>query len=180
MNAITKTEGPCVVLAGAGTGKTYTIVEKIKHLVLNKNVDAGKIVCITFSNEAANNLVLRVKKLLGDKLKDGKEPVIRTFHGFSADLLREFGEKIGVNSKFRILDPDQAKVILHRNLKVNAGNCHKYIGTIGTVKDLGIKIEEFEKYLEKREKEYSGIDLEKRLENLSFELHTIHLSNFKA
>ena len=180
MNAITKTEGPCVVLAGAGTGKTYTIVEKIKHLVLNKNVDAGKIVCITFSNEAANNLVLRVKKLLGDKLKDRKEPVIRTFHGFSADLLREFGEKIGVNSKFRILDPDQAKVILHRNLKVNAGNCHKYIGTIGTVKDLGIKIEEFEKYLEKREKEYSGIDLEKRLENLSFELHTIHLSNFKG
>ena len=177
MNPITKTNGPCVVLAGAGTGKTYTIVEKIKHLVLDEKIDAGKIVCITFSNEAANNLILRVKKIIGDK---GNGIVIRTFHGFSADLLREYGGKIRVNEKFKILDPDQAKVVLHRNLKVNAGNCHKYISTIGTVKDLGIKIKEFEDYLGKKEEEYKGIDLEKRLENLSFELHTMHLSNFKG
>src|SRR3989344_7433208 len=121
--AIKKTTGPCLILAGAGTGKTYTIVEKIKYFIKNKIYKPEKIVCITFSNEAANNLILRIDKSFGDFKKEGK-PIIRTFHGFSADLLRQHGDKIGISKEFKILDPDQAKVILHRNLKVNAGNCH--------------------------------------------------------
>src|SRR3989338_7895010 len=102
--AIEKTKGPCVILAGAGTGKTHTIVEKIKYIIANGIYLPDKIVCITFSNEAANNLILR------------------TFHGFSADLLRKHGEKIGISKEFKILDPDQAMVIIHRNLKINPIN----------------------------------------------------------
>ena len=90
MNAIEKVKGPCVILAGAGTGKTYTIVEKVKYLISQDACQPEKIVCITFSNEAANNISLRIKKVLNE----GKEPIVRTFHGFSADLLREHGEKI--------------------------------------------------------------------------------------
>src|SRR3989344_6095731 len=149
MNAIEKVKGPCVILAGAGTGKTYAIVEKMKHLV-QIGVKPERIVCITFSNEAANNLVLRIEKVLGlTNIGNGNanEPVIRTFHGFSADLLRSYGDKIGISKEFKILDPDQAKVILHRNLKVHVINCHKYIGTIGTAKDLGIKLNEFQQFL---------------------------------
>jgi len=56
MDVISKTEGPCVILAGAGTGKTYTIVEKAKYLVENKIYPSNKIVCLTFSNEAADSL----------------------------------------------------------------------------------------------------------------------------
>ncbi|MEK6850412.1 MAG: UvrD-helicase domain-containing protein, partial [Nanoarchaeota archaeon] len=63
--AIEKKDGPCIILAGAGTGKTYTIVEKIKYLIENKIYSPEKIVCITFSNEAANNLILRIDKILG-------------------------------------------------------------------------------------------------------------------
>ena len=170
--AIEKSKGPCVILAGAGTGKTYTIVEKIKYIISNKIYPAEKIVCITFSNEAANNLILRTDKLLG--LKE-KSPIIRTFHGFSADLLRKYGSKIGISEKFKILDPDQAKVVLHRNLRVGVNNCHKYISTIGTAKDLGIKISDFQSFIEKEMAKYKDTDLQKRLENLNFELQTLHL-----
>src|SRR3989344_7731405 len=107
--AIEKSSGPCIILAGAGTGKTYTIIEKIKYLIENKIYNPEKIVFITFSNEAANNLVLRMDKILG---QEAKKPIIRTFHGFSADILRKFGSSIGINEKFKILDPDQAKVVL--------------------------------------------------------------------
>lgn len=173
--AIKKTEGPCLILAGAGTGKTYTIVEKIKYLVENNVYDTEKIVCITFSNEAANNLTLRLNKILKNKI-----PIIRTFHGFSADLLREKGDKIKINKDFKILDPDQAKVLLHRSLKVLPANCHRYISTIGTSKDLGVSIDDYKNYLAKESKKYEGVDLEKRVENLSFELQTMHLSKIKA
>jgi len=175
-NAIEKSEGPCVILAGAGTGKTYAIVEKMKNLV-EGGVKSERIVCITFSNEAANNLVLRIEKILGINRNADKvsKPVIRTFHGFSADLLRSYGDKVGISKDFKILDPNQAKVILHRNLKVNVINCHKYIGTIGTAKDLGIKLEEFQKFLQRELDRYVGINLEGKLEALNFEFQTMHI-----
>lgn len=62
--AIAKVKGPCVILAGAGTGKTHAIVEKIKYLIKNKIYNPERIVCITFSNEAANSLLARVQKSL--------------------------------------------------------------------------------------------------------------------
>ena len=147
MDAITKTTGPCVILAGAGTGKTYTIVEKIKHLIANKVYAPERIVCITFSNEAANNLLSRVQKFVN--LENGKEPIIKTFHAFSADLLRRYGDKIGLSNEFSILEPNEAKVVLHRNFKVTGYNCHRYISNIGTAKDLGITIEQLKTYLDK-------------------------------
>ena len=92
--AIKKEKGPCVILAGAGTGKTYTIVEKIKYLIGSKIYSPERIVCITFSNDAANNLASRVRNAVD--FDNGKEPVIKTFHSFSAELLRKYGEKIGI------------------------------------------------------------------------------------
>ena len=170
--AIEKIKGPCIILAGAGTGKTYTIVEKIKYLIEKNIYEPEKIVCITFSNEAANNLSLRVSKIIG---QNEKQPIIRTFHGFSADILRKYGQRINIKTDFKILDPDQAKVILHRSLKVTPINCHKYISTIGTAKDLGIKLEDFQSFINKEISRYSNIDLQKRLEDLNFELQTLHL-----
>src|SRR3989344_3597357 len=175
MNAIEKVSGPCVILAGAGTGKTYTMVEKVKHLVLNNIYPSNKIACITFSNEAANNLLLRIDKSLMDAGIKKHGIIVRTFHGFSADLLRKYGHLINISKEFKILDPEQAIIILHRSLRINGINCKRYISTLSTAKDLGIKIEEFQKYIEETLKEYPGVDLEKRLENLNFELQTMHL-----
>lgn len=170
---IKKISGPCVVLAGAGTGKTHTIVEKIKYLIKNKIYSPERIVCITFSNEAANNLMSRVQRALD--IKDGNGPVIKTFHAFSSDLLRKHGEKIGINEKFNILDSDQSKVIIHRYLKITPGNCHKYISAIGNAKDLGINIESLKEYLDEKLLGFKDIDLEKRIESLRFSLRTLYL-----
>ncbi|MBI2632094.1 ATP-dependent helicase [Candidatus Pacearchaeota archaeon] len=172
ISAIKKVKGPCVILAGAGTGKTHTIVEKVKYIIENKIYSPEKIVCITFSNEAANNLSSRISRILG---KIENSPIIRTFHGFSADLLRIYGVKIGIKNNFKILDPDEAKVILHRNLRIAPGNCHKYISNIGIAKDLGIGINDLRNYLLSKEREFLGINLEKKLEILQFELQTLYL-----
>ncbi len=172
MSVITKSHGPCVIIAGAGTGKTYTIVEKVKHLVENAIYPAEKIVCITFSNEAANNLTVRIRKKI-----TGANPIIRTFHGFSADLLRMHGNQVDIAKDFKILDTDQAKIVLHKNLRIPAGNCHKYMGTIGTAKDLGITLEELSQYFLAKSKRFADIDIQKRLELLTFELQTIHITN---
>lgn len=175
MNAVEKTSGPCVILAGAGTGKTYTIVEKVKHIVSNKVYPIDKVVCITFSNEAANNLTVRISRTLRE-MGEKKEPIIRTFHGFSADLLRKYGTQIGISENFKILDPEQAMVLLHRSLKTPAFYCQKYIPTIGTCKDLGIPLEDFQSYLSKEFDKIKDIQIEKRIEILNFEIQTMHLS----
>lgn len=172
MNPIEKKEGPCIILAGAGTGKTYSIVEKVKYLIGNKIYNPEKIVCITFSNEAANNLLNRIQKVVD---LEGKELAIQTFHAFSADLLRSHGHLIDINEDFKILTPEESKVVLHRNFKVTPYYCHKYISSIGTAKDLGISLKELEDYVNKK---LEGIDVEtweKRLESLQFELQTIYL-----
>jgi len=173
MGVIEKYEGPCVVLAGAGTGKTHTIVDKVKHLIVGGVYKPEKIVCITFSNEAANSLMSRIRR----SFESGDNVIVRTFHGFSADLLREFGDKIGVRKDFMILDPDEAKVVLCTNLGVPPGNCSRYVGSIGQAKDLGISIESVESYLDKEEFKLEGIDLNKRLESLQFEFQTLHMKS---
>ncbi len=172
MNIVQK-EGTCVILAGAGTGKTYTIVEKLKHLI-NMNVyNSKKIVCITFSNEAANNLLNKIQKFVfADKM-----PIIKTFHGFSADLLRIYGERIGVNKDFKILDMDEAKVILCKNLNIAPNYCHTYMKTINSAKDLGISIEKFREHVDNMIKGYEIIDLKHKLEQLHLELQNLDAKN---
>jgi len=170
-NPIKKIHGPSVILAGAGTGKTQAILEKTKHLIRNNHAEPNKIVLITFSNEAANSLQTRIARFLP---QNSKQPIIKTFHAFSADLLREHK-----NKNFTILTPDEAKVVLHRNLKVPAGNCHKYVGSIGTAKDLGITISKIESFLNKKLAPHKDTNLEKHLENLQFEYQTLYLNSNK-
>lgn len=175
--AIQKTQGPCIILAGAGTGKTHTIVEKLKYLLENKTYAPQKIVCLTFSNEAANEMRKRILKILPYSPEEDKEPIIKTFHSFCSDLLKKHGEKINIPESFRILLPDDAKILLHKNLKVTPTLCHKYINEIGIAKDLGIQEEDLEDYLTKKTPNSNIRELEKTLENLQFKLQVLTLSN---
>lgn len=168
MDVINKVSGPCVILAGAGTGKTYAIVEKVKHLIEGRVYEPEKIVCITFSNEAADSLFSRIKK----KISIDKEPIIKTFHSFSAELLREHGEKIGVKNDFKILTPDEAKIVLHKFFGVSSFNCHRYVETIGKAKDLGIGIEKLEKYFNK--KINADEDIDKKFHEMHLELQKMN------
>ncbi|MEK6928950.1 MAG: ATP-dependent DNA helicase [Nanoarchaeota archaeon] len=169
--AIERTNGPCIVLAGAGTGKTKLIVDKIKYIIENKIYPPEKIVCLTFSNEAADNILKRVRK----DVQLEKEPIITTFHAFSSDILKKYGEKIGIKENFHILDSNEAKILLNKGLKVKPYYCKKYISTIGTAKDLGISLENLQLYLKEETNKLGEFDLKKRLESLHFELQTMHL-----
>ncbi|NCO11409.1 hypothetical protein CO038_04485 [Candidatus Pacearchaeota archaeon CG_4_9_14_0_2_um_filter_39_13] len=169
-SVIKKTKGPCAILAGAGTGKTYAIVEKVRYILQNKIYPPEKIVCLTFSNEAANALRSRILGIL----KDDREPAVKTFHSFCADLLRKYGEKIGINPDFKILLPEDAKIILHKNFKIQPYYCHKYTATISTAKDLGISIQDLQEYIDKNPHE----DLDKKIEDLQFKLKTFYLKDY--
>ncbi len=171
MDAIKNVKGPCVILAGAGTGKTHNIIEKLKYIMENEIYNPKKIVCITFSNEATENIFKRLSR----EIKSEQRPLIRTFHGFSADLLREYGEKIGIKKDFEILDSDEAKVLLRNSFKISPRNCHEYISSISVARDWGISLEVLEKYLEKKKEKYPFDNLNKIYEELFLKCQTISL-----
>ncbi len=173
--AISKSQGPCIILAGAGTGKTHSIVEKVKYLIKNNLYKPKEILCLTFSNEAANSMASR---LLADLQDNGnyEVPKVSTFHALCSDLLKEHGSLIGVNPEFRIMIPEDAMVSLHKNLRVNARLCSKYVSSMSTAKDLGITLEEYSKFIE-QEKLNIPENVEQELEKLQFELKTLHIKS---
>ena len=86
-DAVVNTEGPCLVIAGAGSGKTKVLTHKIAYLIDEKNVKPWNILAITFTNKAANEMKDRVEKLVGDIAKD---MWIGTFHAICVRILRKF------------------------------------------------------------------------------------------
>ncbi len=162
--AIQKTTGPCVVLAGAGTGKTYLIVQKIKYLVENSIYKPERIVAITFSNEAANTLAARVNRELSNHKN---EVIIKTIHAFAAMLIKNNNQQ----ENPIIIDTDEAKLMLHTMLKVEPINCHRYVNTIATAKDQGISWNELEEYIMKKTQQKTE-EIKRRLEDLQIEHYT--------
>jgi len=170
--AIEKVKGPCLLKAGAGTGKTYTIVKKISHMVNEKIYKPQEILCLTFSNEATNHLKEEVNK----ELKTSSEITIRTFHGFCSDILKGLGSKIDIDPDFEVLEPDDAKVLMHKYLGVSPYNSGRYVTSISTAKDFGISIEQMEKYTESLKSVFTGIeDIDLYAKEMDLKLKTLHL-----
>jgi ATP-dependent DNA helicase Rep len=109
LEAVHHLTGPCLVLAGAGSGKTRVIVHKIARL-LQEGYAPGQIAAITFTNKAAQEMRERAKELVGPKA--AKHLVISTFHSLGVRILRAEGEKLGLKEKFSILDSDDVLSIL--------------------------------------------------------------------
>jgi DNA helicase II / ATP-dependent DNA helicase PcrA len=97
--AVTRTEGPVLILAGAGSGKTRTLVYRIAHLVRGARVDPGRIVAVTFTNKAAAEMRERVREFAPE---EAKRVTISTFHSLGVRILREHGERLGLPKKFAI------------------------------------------------------------------------------
>ncbi|MBQ0930219.1 UvrD-helicase domain-containing protein [Ideonella alba] len=115
MAAVHHLAGPCLVLAGAGSGKTRVITHKIARL-LQADVPARRIAAITFTNKAALEMRERARALVGPRA--AKDLVISTFHSLGVRLLREDGGLLGLKPQFSILDADDVLGVLR-----DAGSC---------------------------------------------------------
>ena len=112
--AVTNTEGPSLVIAGAGSGKTKVLTHKIAYLMGEKNVSPFNILAITFTNKAANEMKERVEKLVGDVAKD---MWIGTFHSICVRILRRYIDRIGFDSSFIIFDTSDQRTLIKECLK---------------------------------------------------------------
>ncbi len=114
--AVQHTEGPLLVLAGAGTGKTRVVTVRIAHLVAN-DVSPENILAVTFTNKAAREMRERAGKLVGSKA--AKELTVTTFHSFAIRLLRRYGDKLGYRKNFGIATEEDRKTLLRTILREN-------------------------------------------------------------
>ncbi|MDK2564656.1 DUF3553 domain-containing protein [Romboutsia sedimentorum] len=112
--AVEKTEGPVLILAGAGSGKTRVLTTRIAHLIEDKGVQASNILAITFTNKAANEMRERVEETLGS---DTKDMWISTFHSCCVRILRKDINRIGYNRSFVIYDSSDQVTLVKDCLK---------------------------------------------------------------
>ena len=114
LEAVTATEGPCLVIAGAGSGKTKVLTHKIAYLIQEKNVKPWSILAITFTNKAAREMKERIEKLVGDAIND---MWVGTFHSICVRILRRCIDKIGYDSSFVIFDTSDQKTLIKQCIK---------------------------------------------------------------
>ncbi|GAA0276806.1 UvrD-helicase domain-containing protein [Alteraurantiacibacter aestuarii] len=102
--AVLTTEGPVLMLAGAGTGKTAALTHRMAHLIRERMAWPSEILCVTFTNKAAREMRHRVGQLIGDAVEG--MPFLGTFHSICAKMLRRHAELAGLQSNYTIIDTD--------------------------------------------------------------------------
>ncbi|HEV7660905.1 MAG TPA: UvrD-helicase domain-containing protein, partial [Allosphingosinicella sp.] len=102
--AVLTTEGPVLMLAGAGTGKTAALTARLAHLIATRRAWPSEILSVTFTNKAAREMRDRVGRIIGDAVEG--MPWLGTFHSIGAKMLRRHAELVGLKSNFTILDTD--------------------------------------------------------------------------
>jgi DNA helicase-2/ATP-dependent DNA helicase PcrA len=112
--AVLNIEGPSLIIAGAGSGKTRVLTYRIAHLIKSHHVDPFNILALTFTNKAASEMRERIEKIVGD---DAKNIWMGTFHSVFAKILRIEGHLIGFPSNFSIYDTDDSKSLLKAIIK---------------------------------------------------------------
>lgn len=142
-----KIEGPLLILAGAGSGKTRTITYRIAYMIQELGISPYSILAVTFTNKAAKEMKERVEGLIGE---DGKRAMISTFHSFGLRLLRVYSKAIGYDSNFTIYDVDDQKKVIKgimkqlviKNKDLTEG---KIASRISKLKEDGVSPEDYEK-----------------------------------
>ncbi|WP_219894722.1 ATP-dependent helicase [Aquisediminimonas profunda] len=102
--AVLTSEGPVLMLAGAGTGKTAALTARLAHLIATRSARPSEILAVTFTNKAAREMKERVGRIIGDAVEG--MPWLGTFHSIGAKMLRRHAELVGLQSNFTILDTD--------------------------------------------------------------------------
>ncbi|OGI35472.1 MAG: hypothetical protein A2259_02495 [Candidatus Moranbacteria bacterium RIFOXYA2_FULL_43_15] len=161
--AVETTEGPVLVIAGAGSGKTRALTHRVAYLILEKNVPANRILAVTFTNKAAMEMKERIAKLLSDAGnvpspqpspdygRGGKKynlPTVGTFHSICVKILRREIEKIGYKSSFNIFDDQDQQSLMKKVMKEMQVNLDQFkpkaiLGAISKAKNELIDAEKF-------------------------------------
>lgn len=146
--AVKSTEGPTLILAGAGSGKTRVLTYKVAYLISDKKIPPENILVLTFTNKASQEMVERIKKLIGNL---PTQPVMGTFHSFCAKLLRREGKVLGLPPGFAIYDEgdalDAIKEAMHNlNIPTQKTSPHAVRSTISGAKNELISSLEYPQY----------------------------------
>lgn len=139
--AVEAADGPVLVLAGAGTGKTRVLTTRLAYLLNTARAYPSQILAVTFTNKAANEMKERVSALIGGQPVEGWW--LGTFHSLAARMLRKHAELVGLNSNFTILDPDDQVRLLKQLMELNGIDTKKWapkamINVIDRWKDRGL------------------------------------------
>ncbi|MBL4858213.1 MAG: UvrD-helicase domain-containing protein [Erythrobacter sp.] len=115
--AVLTTEGPVLMLAGAGTGKTAALTARLAHLIATRRAWPSEILCVTFTNKAAREMRHRVGRHIGDAVEG--MPWLGTFHSIGAKMLRRHAELVGLQSNYTIIDTDDQLRLLKQLIQEN-------------------------------------------------------------
>lgn len=146
--AVEKTEGPLLILAGAGSGKTRVLTTKVAYLIENIGISPYNILAITFTNKAANEMKERLHSLIGSIAESIQ---VSTFHSFGLKILRENYTYLGYDSNFSIMDSDDSlsiikKIIKDMNLDSKQYNANAIRYKISSCKNELISPKDYSKY----------------------------------
>jgi DNA helicase II / ATP-dependent DNA helicase PcrA len=152
--AVLHPDGPAIVLAGAGSGKTRVLTTRAAWLISEQNISANSILLVTFTNKAAQEISERMHRITGQKL-----PYAGTFHRICAKILRKDGYLIRLPAQFVILDSDDQLDLLKQIYKNNAWSDKEFNpravkGTISSAKNEMLTVEEYERSAQGRYKEF--------------------------
>ncbi len=115
--AVETTEGPVLVIAGAGSGKTRALTFRTAYLICEKGVRPGQILAVTFTNKAAKEMQERIAHLLSEQGFKGHLPLVGTFHSICARILRSEIGKLGYKSSFNIFDTQDQQALIKKTMK---------------------------------------------------------------
>jgi DNA helicase-2/ATP-dependent DNA helicase PcrA len=157
--AVTHGDGPLLIVAGAGTGKTTVLINRLAHLIMAKKIKTEEILLLTFTEKAAGEMEERADKILPYGYVD---LWINTFHSFGERILREYGLEIGLNPSFKLLTETDQWVLIKKNLAAfdldyyrPLGNPTKFISELirhfSRLKDENISPAEYLNYAEEIE-----------------------------
>ena len=142
MQAVTSTEGYIRVIAGAGSGKTKALTHRYAYLVSELGISTSNILCVTFTNKAANEMKKRIRSMIGDN----DTGYVCTFHGFCVQVLKEDIHALNYPKNFIIIDSEDVENILNTIYKEMGINSRKY--TFRNVKEIIQRRKNKEPYLE--------------------------------
>ena len=155
LSAVEHTKGPVLILAGAGSGKTRVLTQRIAYLIDHEKVDPWNILAITFTNKAANEMKERVGQAVG---VHSSAVFVATFHSTCVRILRNHAELLGYTSHFSIYDSDDSKTLMKRIVKENQLETRDlklrtFLNAVSSAKD---QLKDPTDFMMENEREYNG------------------------